>query len=323
MRRYALIQRDDMKSSKKEMEFSPSYSHLPPREIFVYDQEEPDTPFEAAATPAHENLTTKTTDITEPDIPLAPRTKGCCDKKFTFDQVSTPSQRRDGRDATEDKNDDNEKGEETQTRDTYLHESMECSQEKRSALSDERWKDPQRESKVFFDVADSIPSDEERALAAANAAQFDQPETEGPVGEEDNMNSATGIGKEHESSESKGTQEEATHSARDRIIGEKVEEEGTIDRKGEEENISYMKLNNKASDGKCEHKGDLNPIEEGALTQTSREGPWDSSIMPAPSDEMQNQVTLKTKTDEAPSTPLRDDVCLQLESFCLTTLFPS
>lgn len=43
---------------------------------------------DAAATPARDNLSTKTTDISEPEIPNVPRTNGLIAKKFTFDLLS-------------------------------------------------------------------------------------------------------------------------------------------------------------------------------------------------------------------------------------------
>jgi hypothetical protein len=93
-----------VRPTKRESEISPFYSHLPPREIYIYDQEEDtDAPFHAAVTPARDNLTTKTTDITEPDIPQPPRMMDIDKKKFTFESVVlSPCSVNDGRDAEED-----------------------------------------------------------------------------------------------------------------------------------------------------------------------------------------------------------------------------
>ena len=321
------MQPDDTNNSKKETDFSTSYSHLPPHEIFVYDQEEPDTPFEAAATPAHENLTTKTTDITEPDIPSAPRTKNFGEKRFTFDQVSPPSQSKDDRDAVEagSENGKNE-GESAHGSDNLLRESADVSP---FAVSEQKQKGTQRESRVFFEVDDSVPSDEERATTVANAAQLE-------VGEQSKKQSATDKDKLSETICKSKLKKEAENSlpVGSGSIGAK---EGTI--ADPEDKTSCEKQTNDTTDSNgAIEKAETDPIECGVPTQkcTPRS---DSSIMPAPSDELNQQESTKMnqqestemnqqestreKTDSASSMLFGDDICLQLESLCLSKLLPS
>jgi hypothetical protein len=95
-----------MPALNRESEFSPTYGNLPPREIFVFANEELDKPYTfnaATETPAHDNLSSKA----QPEHPCVPRVTNHEAKRFTFEGFVTPASSHqeaaeDNRDAQED-----------------------------------------------------------------------------------------------------------------------------------------------------------------------------------------------------------------------------
>jgi hypothetical protein len=72
-------------------EYTPTtYSHLPPREVFVDDKADTPLPVNDNMTPSHDNLTSsKTPDMGDLAHPKAPRPLTNDAKKFTFDCISS------------------------------------------------------------------------------------------------------------------------------------------------------------------------------------------------------------------------------------------
>jgi hypothetical protein len=76
-------------SERPSGENTPTYSHHPPREDFIFDEIETPGPANDIMTPSHGNLTSsKTPDMGDLQHPEAPRPSRNDAKKFTFDFIS-------------------------------------------------------------------------------------------------------------------------------------------------------------------------------------------------------------------------------------------